>query len=477
METPDTSGGTELSRLTAAELAAAFAAGQVSPVEVARATLERIERDDGQYNAFCLVDQEGALEQARSSEERWRQGRPIGPLDGVPVAIKDLILTRGWPTLRGSLAIGGDQPWEMDAPATRLLRQAGAVLIGKTTTPELGWKAVTDSPRTGVTRNPWDVQRTSGGSSGGSAVAVALGMAALALGTDGGGSIRIPAAFCGVAGLKPTFGRVPLWPVSPFGTLAHIGPMARTVADLALMMTVIAQPDPFDWQSLPPAGPLGTALSDVPSDAIAGLRVAFSPTLGYARVDPEVDEAVRAAARTLESLGAHVDQVDPGFDDPLDIFTVLWWVGAAQATAHFDETARARLDPGLVEIAEEGAGYSAIQYADAQVRRGDLGVLMSRFHERYDLLMTPTVPLPAFEAGYEVPPRWPHRRWPTWTPFSYPFNLTQQPAVSVPCGMTSSGLPIGMQIVGPKYSDDLVLRAAHTYERARPVGSWPPASR
>ena len=229
--------------LSASELLRLYRAGQLSPVEATRATLERIERHGDAVNAFCLLDAEQALASAADAEARWRRGEPRGLLDGVPTTIKDLVLTRGWPTLRGSFAVEREQDWSDDAPATARLREHGAVLLGKTTTPEFGWKGVTDSALTGVTRNPWDTARTPGGSSGGAAAACALGMGALHVGTDGGGSIRIPAGFTGVFGHKPSFGRVPAWPASPFGTVAHVGPITRTVADAALMLSVLSQPD------------------------------------------------------------------------------------------------------------------------------------------------------------------------------------------------------------------------------------------
>lgn len=456
----------DLPYLSAVDAVAGYRVGSLSPLELTRAVLDRIERQNERYRAYTLVDADHALAVARASEMRWRKRRPLGLLDGVPIAIKDLILTRGWPTLRGSRAISVEQRWDVDAPSTRLLRNAGAVLIGKTTTPELGWKAVTDGPLTGVTTNPWDKTRTSGGSSGGSAVAVALGMAALAMGTDGGGSIRIPASFTSIVGFKPTFGRVPIWPVSPFGSLSHAGPMTRTVSDAALMMNVIARSDSSDWQSLPDSG---TDYMHALEGSIADVRVAYSPNLGYGVVDPEVAAAVEAAAHTFEALGARVEEVDPGFADPLETFTVLWYAGAAQALLPFDDSSRSGMDPGLLEIAAEGARYSAMRYLEAVMQRGNLGVHMSRFHDRFDLLLTPSVPIPAFEAGREVPPNWPHPRWPTWTPFSFPFNLTQQPAISVPCGFTSSNLPIGLQIVGGRYQDALVLRAARAYQDANPL--------
>lgn len=464
----------DITRLTAHELVDAYRERRLSPVRATEAALARIDALDTEVNAFCLVEAETSLDAARDSEARWADGRPAGLLDGVPVAVKDVFLTRGWPTRKGSEAIGADGPWNEDAPAVARLREHGAVLSGKTTTPELGWKGVTDSPLTGVTGNPWDPRRTAGGSSGGSAAAVVLGMSPLATGTDGGGSIRIPAGFSGLAGIKPTFGRVPHYPSSPFGTLAHAGPMARTVADVALFLDVMAKPDPRDWRALPPPRKRFTEQLD---GDIEGVRVAFSPTLGFAELDDEVERSVRQAVEELEALGAQVEETDPGFADPIDYFNVLWYAGTATALAGFDEDERQKMDPGLREVAEIGAGYSAVDWLRAAARRNELGVAMSAFHQTYDLLVTPTLPIPAFDAGVEVPAGWPKPRWTSWTPFTYPFNLTQQPAASVPCGLTSEGLPVGLQIVGDRHADALVLRAADAYERTDPMGTatpeWP----
>lgn len=453
----------DLADRTATALVQGYARGEISPVEATRAVLDRIAARDGEVNAFCLVDADGALAQARLSEQRWGAGEPAGPVDGVPVSIKDLQLTRGWPTLRGSRTVDPDQEWVEDAPVTARLREAGAVLVGKTTTPELGWKGVTDGPLTGVTRNPWDLSRTSGGSSGGAAAAVAAGMGPLATGSDAGGSIRIPAGFCGLVGMKPTYGRVPLYPAGSFGTLSHAGPIARTVDDAALMLDVLSGPDPRDWSALPP--PTGS-FRDGLDRGVTGLQVAFSPTLGHVRVDGEVAAAVRAAVETLVELGAQVTEVDPGFADPVRAFHVLWFAGAAKATGQLPPERRALLDPGLREIAEEGRSLSAVDYLDATAHRTALGTAMGRFHERFDLLVTPTLPIPAFAAGVEVPPGWPAPRWTSWTPFTYPFNLTQQPAVTVPCGRTTDGLPIGLQIVGPRHADGRVLAAAKAHQDA-----------
>jgi aspartyl-tRNA(Asn)/glutamyl-tRNA(Gln) amidotransferase subunit A len=451
-----------------------FRAKQLSPVEAAEAALARIERHDAAVNAFCLVDGERALAQARASERRWGQDEPAGGVDGVPVAIKDVFLTRGWPTLRGSKLTPRDQPWDVDAPAVAALRDSGAVLVGKTTTPELGWKGVTDSPLHGVTRNPWDPTRTAGGSSGGSAAAVVLGMAALATGTDGGGSIRIPAGFSGHPGFKPTFGRVPHWPPSPYGTLAHAGPMARTVEDLALMLEVLVRPDPRDWAALPPddTGYLAAARLGA-AQGVAGLRVAYSHDLGYSAVDPEVAALVDRAAGAFGDLGATVEALDPGFEDPLGDYELLWNTGAAAVLRDATDEQLSLIDPGLRRIVEDGRRYSGVDYAEASRRRGELGVLMAELHRDWDLLLTPTLPIPAFAAGVDVPDGWDDDRWPTWTPFSYPFNLTQQPAASVPCGFTAAGLPVGLQIVGACHADALVLQAAAAYARAHPPDRRP----
>jgi aspartyl-tRNA(Asn)/glutamyl-tRNA(Gln) amidotransferase subunit A len=458
---------TDLADCTATELLRLYRSGQASPVEATRAVLARIERLNPQLNAYCLVDADAALRDARASEARWRTGGPVGPLDGVPTSIKDLILTRGWPTLRGSRTIEPDQPWDTDAPATARLREAGAVLLGKTTTPEFGCKGETNSPLTGITRNPWNLARTAGGSSGGTAAAVAAGMGPIGVGTDGAGSVRIPAGFCGNFGLKPSFGRVPAYPLSPFGSVAHLGPHSMSVHDAALMMNVLKQPDARDWTALPPDPSDYTIGLE---DGIRGLRIAYSPTLGYARnVHPEVAAAVDAAVRQLDALGAQVEAVDPGFDDPLDITTGLWFLGAWTVWNTLSPEQQALVDPDFQAQAVLGSRLTTLQVQQLHLRRGALGSHMRQFMQRHDLLVTPTLAVPAFEA---VPagtrPMDAHSML-GWTPFSYPFNLTQQPACTIPCGFTADGLPIGLQFVGPMFGDALVLRAARAYESLRPI--------
>jgi aspartyl-tRNA(Asn)/glutamyl-tRNA(Gln) amidotransferase subunit A len=454
---------TDLCALSAAELLEGYRQHELSPVEVTRAVLERVERLNPVLNAFILVS-ERALDDAKASEARWMAGQPMGLLDGVPVSIKDLILTKGWPTRRGSKTVDAAGPWNDDAPAAARLREHGAVLLGKTTTPEFGWKGVTDSALTGITRNPWNPKKTPGGSSGGAAAALAAGMGPLAIGTDGGGSIRIPCSFSGLFGLKPSFGRVPAWPLSPFGTVAHVGPMARTVSDAALMLNVIALPDARDWHALP-FDPRDWRM-DL-EQGIRGLRIAFSPDLGYARVDAEVAALARSALGVFTDLGAHVEEKNPGFDDPEPIFRTHWFSGAALLVEGIPAAKRALVDPGLLDVAAQGAKLSGSEILTAQLKRGALGSHMNVFHRRYDLLVTPTLAVPAFDAGLEFPPG--KTRWIDWTPFTFPFNLTQQPAASIPCGLTKDGLPVGLHLVGPRYADALVLRAARAFETARPI--------
>jgi aspartyl-tRNA(Asn)/glutamyl-tRNA(Gln) amidotransferase subunit A len=437
----------------------------LSPVEVTRLLLDRLDVLQPRINAFCIVDHDGALTAARESERRWLSGNRVGKLDGVPVTIKDLVLMRGFPTLRGSRLVEPQQDWSEDAPATARLREAGAVILGKTTTPEFGWKALGDSPLTGITRNPWDLARTPGGSSAGAAAACAAGIGPLHLGTDGAGSIRIPCAFTGIFGLKPSFGRVPAYPLSAMGLLAHIGPMARTVTDAALMLTVLSAPDHRDSYALPPED---RDWCDGLEGGVRGWRIAYSPTLGYAKVDPGIAAAVGEAARQFETLGAVVEEVGAIFPSPREALFTLWAAGAAKVLDAYPADKRALVDPGLVATAAEGERISAVDYLGAELVRTALGQQMAAFHQKYDLLLTPMMPIPALPGGQDLNDPATERHWIDWSPFSYPFNMTRQPAASVPCGLTRAWLPIGLQIVGPLYADAHVLRAARAFETTQP---------
>jgi aspartyl-tRNA(Asn)/glutamyl-tRNA(Gln) amidotransferase subunit A len=454
----------QMDKLSATGLVRAYRRRELSPVEVTRAMLQRIERLNPHYNAFCMVDADAALRSAMRSEERWQKNEPLSFIDGVPATIKDLVLTKGWPTLRGSRTVDASQSWDEDAPATQRLRESGAVLLGKTTTPEFGWKGVCDSPLTGITRNPWNPKMTPGGSSGGAAVAAALRLGFLHLGTDGGGSIRIPAAFSGVFGLKPTFGLVPSYPLSPFGTIAHLGPLGISVEDAARMLTIISRPDARDWHALPYTPRDFTVGLE---EGIAGLKIAFSPTLGYVSVNDEVATLVQAAIARLVDAGARVELQDPGFEDPAETFRDHWYTGAANLRRNIPTERRTLLEPGFNAIADAGEQIPHMQYIVATNARAIIGHRMNQFHQKFDLLLTPMIPITAFEVGQIAPTG--TAQWMHWTPFTFPFNLTQQPAASIPCGFTSAGLPVALQIVAAKYRDDLVLRAARAYEALDPI--------
>jgi aspartyl-tRNA(Asn)/glutamyl-tRNA(Gln) amidotransferase subunit A len=418
------------------------------------------------------VDPERALKDARASEARWARGAPAGMVDGVPATVKDLIVTEGWPTRRGSLTIDPNQPWPEDGPPVARLREQGAVFLGKTTTPEFGWKGVTDSPLTGTTVNPWDTGLTPGGSSGGAAVAAALGFGVLHVATDGGGSIRIPAGFCGLFGFKPTFGVVPVHPHSGAWTLWHQGPIARTVGDAERMLQVISGNDARDWYRVPSREAEYARTTE--RDA-RGLRIGYSRTLGYANVDPEVASLVDQGVRRFEALGAEVEALDLALEDPIAIMQPLWSVALALAIEPMTPHQRSLVDPPLLDLAAPGLSMSAIEYRRIEQRREAFARRMCWLHRDYDLLITPQLAVPAFEAGAEVPRGTGRTRWWEWSPFTYPFNLSQQPAATVPCGFTRAGLPVAMQVVGDKFADAKVLRAARAYEAAHPFRMPPVA--
>src|ERR1044072_7972899 len=318
----------DIKSLTAAELLRLYRRRELSPVEVTRDQLDRIDRFQAAINAFIIVDRDGALSAAKASEARWQKGEPLGLADGLGATVKDNIWLKGSPSRRVSLT-RGQAPMKDDAPAVARLREGGAVILGKTTLPEFGWIGVCHSPLTGITRNPWKLDRTPGGSSGGAAAAAAalLNLGHLHIGTDGAGSIRIPAAFTGVFGIKPSFGRVAAYPASPFSILAHVGPLPRTVSDAALMLSVIGGPDTRDmtaWNTPTPDYRVGI------DGGVRGLRVAWSPRLGYVqRLDPQMEAATKKAAQAFADLGAIIEEADPGFTEPYEMIMTLW--GAVSA--------------------------------------------------------------------------------------------------------------------------------------------------
>ncbi len=463
----------DLCSTPATDLAALIRARKLSPVELTRAVLERIERLNPVLNAFCTVTADAALDAARAAEAAVVARERLGPLHGIPVSIKDLHFTKGVRTMSGSF-IFADRVPDVDPPFVRRLKEAGAIIVGKTTTPEFGWKAIGDSPLTGISRNPWNTTMTTGGSSAGAGAAAAAGMGPLHQGSDGAGSIRIPSGFCGVYGLKPTYGRVPTWPVSNSDYTSHVGPMTRTVADGALMLTVMAGPDEWDRTSLEGAprdyvGDLGRG--------IKGLRLAWSPDLDGLAVDADVAAVVRQAVRAFDDLGCVVEEVKPGFADTHELIRCMWSAHEAGNYAPYLRAWRDRMDPGLVACIEDGLRYSVVDYVEARGRKFAFWDTVRPLFEKYDLLLTPTISVAAFPVGRLNPADWPQHPWDWlgWASFSYPFNFTGQPAASVPAGFTQAGLPVGLQIVGRRFADLTVLQASAAFEAARPWGERRPA--
>ena len=457
---------TEIAYMSATELIDAFQARTLSPVEVTESTLRRIARLDPALNAFVTVTGDLAMEQARAAESSYGGASP-GPLAGVPISIKDITVTRGIRTTFGSHSRADYVPTE-DAPLVERVRAAGSVLLGKTTTPEFGWKGETSSPLLGTTRNPWDTDRTPGGSSGGAAAAVAAGLGPVAHGTDGAGSIRIPASFSGIFGHKPSYGLIPVYPASAVGDLAHWGPMTRTVADAALFMDVTAYADARDRTSWQGPGGFQASLSH---PLRPDLRIAWSPDLGYAVVEPEVADIARAAAQTLAvELGVELAEAHPTLADPWPIEDAIWSTGMA---ALYDDSLvefRGQLDPGLLAVIEDGRSLSGVDLAKAARRRNAYCDGWRRFMEGCDILLTPTLPCTAFPVGQDHPGTIAGQEvgYLSWTGLTYPFNLTGQPAATVPCGFDRQGLPVGLQIVGRWKDDTTVLQVAAAFEREMP---------
>ncbi|SDN05735.1 amidase [Vreelandella arcis] len=455
---------TDLGIMDAQTLRRLFESRQASPLDATRAALARIDRFNEAVNAYVYVDAEGAEEAAKASAKRWEQGKPLSAIDGIPVSMKDLTQVAGMPCHSGSLT-SPIASCDTDAPPAQMLRDAGAIFLGKTNTPEFGWKAVTDNRVFGATYNPWNTQLTPGGSSGGAAVAAALNMGVLHQGGDSGGSIRIPAAFTGVFGFKPTFGWTPQWPPAQEPTLSHLGPLTRSVRDAVSMLNVMGRynyRDPYATRGQPDCW--GVDLDK----GIKGLRIAYSKDLGYASVDPQIARRVKEAALKMEALGAEIVEIDPGFSSPLDIFRKIWFTASLYQWQQLDQSQREQLDPGMATNARKAEAWSALDLFRALSERALLTRQLEHFNQQYHLIMTPAVSVLPFEVNQEVPPGSGMRDWEEWAPFSYPFNLSQQPAASVPCGFTDNGLPVGFQLAGGKYDDVRVLRACHAFMEAHP---------
>ncbi len=448
----------DLNRMTAVDLAGAIAGKRVSPSEAVEASLRRIEETEPRLNAFVQVDADGARAAARRAEQDVMDGKPLGPLHGVPVSVKDLIDVQGLRATYGSMTLE-DAVAPADAPSVERLRAAGAIILGKTTTSEFGYRGYTNSLVHGNTRNPWNLGRTPGGSSGGAVATVAAGVSALALGTDGGGSIRAPASLTGLVGIKANFARIPVWPASATPTLAHVGPIARTVDDAAMLLSACAGPDARDPFSLMP--PMGTSPSP---ERVRNLRVAFSPTLGYARVEGPVAAAVSAAVARLQSVFANVELVEQVCADEGEILAAEFIGGCSARLGDTVDDAPELIDPPLLAAIQAFRATTSDRFTRLLRRRLQHRETLRRFFQRYDLLLTPATPCTAWDIDRGLPPG--HENAIVWSYFTYPFNLSGQPAGSLPCGLSAEGLPIGLQFVVPLGHEAQLVGAMRAAEAA-----------
>jgi aspartyl-tRNA(Asn)/glutamyl-tRNA(Gln) amidotransferase subunit A len=458
---------------TARDLARAVISRELSPVDAVESSLARLEATEPRLRSFVTVLADQARDDARRAEAQLRERKAPGPLCGVPISVKDLIAVGGAPLTFGSRSMA-DNVAPADAVAVERLRQAGAIIIGKTTTSEFGCKAVGDSPLTGSTRNPWDLSKTAGGSSAGAAASVAAGVTAVAVGTDGGGSIRSPAAMTGLFGVKAQFGRVPVFPVAANPTLAHVCPIGRDVRDVALLLGVLSGYDARDPHSAPIAVPDYLAACERDPRP---LKIAWSPSFGYAAPDAEVCAIAEAAARTFSELGCVVEEVDaPLGPDPATMWTAEFYAGVAARLAPTLRERRDLLDPEVAATVEQALRMDAETYGCAVRMRYAFRESTRKFFEAYDLLLSPTLPVAGVDVGVSIPPRFEDRNLVTWVSYTYPFNLTGQPAASIPAGFTRGRLPVGVQLVARAYREDDLMTAAAAFETARPWAQHQPAS-
>lgn len=450
---------------TAHELTRMIAAREISPVELTEDVLQRQEALETDINAFVTLTPEIARAAAKQAEKAVMAGDRLGLLHGLPLSVKDLISMQGVPWTFGSKPFA-ENMGPVDAPAVARARAAGACIIGKSTTSEFGCKGTGDSPLSGVTRNPWNLDKTPGGSSAGAGASVAAGLTPFALGTDGGGSIRIPSSLCGLFGIKAQFSRVPLFPIPATPTLAHVGPLARTVRDAALLLTAISGHDARDPFAV--AGPVPDYLGAC-GQTIEGMRIAWSPTFGYARSDPEILRITEKAARSFEQLGCHVEEVEAPFgDEPLEIWRAEFYGGVGTKLKGLLTDSPEQLDPGVVDMLSSALDQSIEDYFTKLFARYAFRETMREFFEGYDLLLSPVLPVAAFDTGLDVPPGWEDRDPVSWVYYTYPFNTTGQPAASIPAGFTKSGLPVGLQMAARINSETDIFRAAAAFEEAFP---------
>jgi Asp-tRNA(Asn)/Glu-tRNA(Gln) amidotransferase A subunit family amidase len=437
---------------------------QVSPIEVAECALRDARESQPTLNAFVTITPELAMDAARNAEKAILSGDDRGLLTGIPLSIKDLTAVKGVRFTSGSRTLA-DFIAPIDSPASERVKAHGAVIIGKTTTTEFGCKGSSSSPLTGVTRNPWDLAKTSGGSSSGAAASIAAGLTPFGLGTDGGGSIRIPSSFCGLFGIKAHFGRVPVFPAAATPTLAHVGPMARTVRDAALLLTAISGYDARDPASAAQPAPDYLGACSRPPE---GLRIAWSPTLGYARPTREVMDIAAAAARAFEDMGCTVELVEKVFDDPIDLWMAEFYAGVGTRLKKMLTEQRDIIDPAVVAVLENALDSTIDEYYGRVFARYEFREKVRQFFDRYDLLLTPTTPTVAFDIDRDVPIELDDANIVSWVAYTYPINLCGFPAASIPCGFSRAGLPVGLHIVAGPLRETEIFRAAAAFEAARP---------
>jgi Asp-tRNA(Asn)/Glu-tRNA(Gln) amidotransferase A subunit family amidase len=452
----------DFSFMTAMEMRRLIATKQVSPVEITESTLRRIDASHATLNAFVTVTPELAMDAAHKAEAAVMAGKTQGLLTGIPLSIKDLTAVKDVRFTSGSRTLANFIA-PVDSPASERVKAHGASIVGKTTTTEFGCKGSSNSPLTGETRNPWNLTKTTGGSSAGAAASVAAGLTPFALGTDGGGSIRIPSSFCGLFGIKAHFGRVPVFPAAATPTLAHIGPMARTVRDAALLLTAISGFDARDPASVAEEVPNYLAACE---HSPRGLRIAWSPTLGYARPTREVADLTSAAARSFEEFGCEVELVETVFDDPIELWMAEFYAGVGTRLKKTLTEKRVLIDPAVAAVLDNALDQTIDGYYERVFARYEFREKLRQFFEKFDLLMTPTTPVPAFDLGRDIPAELEGANIVSWVAYTYPINLCGLPAASIPCGFTRAGLPVGLHVVAGALREVDIFRAAAAFETA-----------
>ncbi len=472
----------ELWQYSVKELIDGYKKKLFNSLEVSLSVINQIKSLNKKINAFVHFDEEMVIDQAKLSKDRWERDMIKGILDGIPISVKDLIITQDYPTFRGSFNTSLPNKSEENAPVVSKIINSGAIILGKTATPEFGHKGTTSSKRYGETLNPWNLNTNAGGSSGGSAAAVASGMGPLSIGTDGGGSIRIPCSFCGLFGHKPTFGRIPAYPISPFGTVANIGPISRNVLDGSILMDVIATPDNKDWHSLPFNK---KSYNPFPYENISSIRVGFTRLWGMEKyienlkLEDDVEIGIESIFRSLKEKKFNItDEININWpNNPEKTFKVIWYTGAANLARKIKQKDLKDIDENFLEFIERGKKNNIFDIMQAETNRAENGSYITKMFEKYDFIIGPTLPVTAIAKGRNIPKGWDEEDLFSWTPFTYPFNLTKNPSSTINCNFSSIGLPVGLQIVAPIYKDHDCIKFAQLLEETFDLNrSWPKLS-